>query len=292
LRIALRGAAEYYEEYNYNDFLPNLNQMIENIVSRREIDVIFMQIQRAGVIDIGLMSRLKKSGVKIFNFTGDVRQPLPQWYIDLAPHVVTLFTNDTDVQVLRKLGCEAYYFQIGYNQEYYHTGVAANSFAPPIVFFGNNYGDMFPLSGLRREMVQSLQKRYGSLFQVYGSGWSGGINLMGKQLDEAAIYRGCKIAISLSHFNLSRYSSDRLLRILGCGAFCLSHRYPDAEEEFFDNEDLVYWDNLKDLHSKIDFYLSDDLSIVRKRIAEIGNKKVETFYTWQYRINNQLIELI
>lgn len=287
MRMALEGISTYYEEYSFE------NNMSQAISAYREagtkFDVIFLHVQRDGIIPLERTRTMFNNGVKIFNFTGDVRQPIPKWYHQLAPYVTTLFSNLTDAEVFNLLGFKAHYFQVGYNEHYYNTKMAAMPKAPEIVFMGNNYGNTFPLGAMRKEMVEGLKKRYGHRFGVYGTGWGRTENLNQKQSVEAAVYRGCKIAINLSHFNLKRYSSDRLFRILGCGAFCISHRYKNIEYEFIDGEDLVCFDNLNHLYELIDKYL--ELPEERQRIAHNGNVKCESEFTWGKRME-QLVSII
>jgi hypothetical protein len=289
LRNALRGISTYYEEYNFPSHKGRLAQVIQNALMRTKFDVLFLQIQSDKILSASQIRMISQKGIKIFNFTGDVRQPIPRWYHDLAPYVTTLFSNKTDSDLFKSLGFKSEYFQIGYNVEFYNT-TGPKIAGPEIVFMGNNYPGMFPLSGLRIEMVQLLQNKYGSRFGVYGNGWKGSKWL--DQNTEAGIYRNCKIAINLSHFDLKRYSSDRLFRILGSGAFCLSHKFQEIEEEFTNDSDLVYWSNLEELTKKIDIYLSFEAQPIRQLIANNGNQLCETKYTWKHRINSQLLPLI
>jgi hypothetical protein len=289
LRNALRGISTYYEEYNFSSHKGRLVQVIQNALMRTKFDVLFLQIQSDKVLSLSQIRTISKKGIKIFNFTGDVRQPIPRWYHELAPYVTTLFSNKTDSDLFKSLGFKSEYFQIGYNVEFYNT-TGPKIAGPEIVFMGNNYPGMFPLSGLRIEMVELLQNKYGSRFGVYGNGWKGSKWL--DQNTEAGIYRNCKIAINLSHFDLKRYSSDRLFRILGSGAFCLSHKFQEIEEEFTNDSDLVYWSNLEELTKKIDIYLSFEAQPIRQLIANNGNQLCESKYTWKYRIETQLLPLI
>jgi hypothetical protein len=289
LRNALRGISTYYEEYNFPSHKGRLVQVIQNALMRTKFDVLFLQIQSDKVLSLSQIRTISKKGIKIFNFTGDVRQPIPRWYHELAPYVTTLFSNKTDSDLFKSLGFKSEYFQIGYNVEFYNT-TGPKIAGPEIVFMGNNYPGMFPLSGLRIEMVELLQNKYGSRFGVYGNGWKGSKWL--DQNTEAGIYRNCKIAINLSHFDLKRYSSDRLFRILGSGAFCLSHKFQEIEEEFTNDSDLVYWSNLEELTKKIDIYLSFEAQPIRQLIANNGNQLCESKYTWKYRIETQLLPLI
>lgn len=289
LRNALRGISSYYEEYNHSSHRNGVDRLIALRQQQRKFDVVFMQLQSATAVSVNMVKELHRSGVKVFNFTGDVRQPIPQWYHNLAPYVTTLFSNKTDSDLFKSLGFKSEYFQIGYNVEYYYPD-GPKLPGPEIVFMGNNYKGQFPLSGLRSEMVDLLSERYGKRFGVFGSGWKNSRWL--DQDSEAAYYRNCKIAINLSHFDLKRYSSDRLFRILGCGAFCLSHEFQEAKEEFTNGSELVFWSDLKELTDLIDYYLKPITDELRSAIAKDGNLLCQSKYTWKHRIETQLLPLI
>lgn len=289
LRNALRGISDHYVEFNHSSYRGRVNSLLVNEYKKHPFNVVFFQIQQAGVLSVNVLKSFNRKGIKMFNFTGDVRQPIPKWYKEVAPYVTTLFSNKTDSDHFKSLGFSAEYFQVGYNIEYYNTtGPKANG--PEIVFMGNNYSGKFPLSGLRADMVSLLQERYGSRFGVFGNGWTNSRWL--KQEEEAAVYRNCKIAINLSHFDLKRYSSDRLFRILGCGAFCLSHKYQEIEAEFDEGNPLIWWRNFEDLCYLIDLYLLPENDALRLSIAHQGNQLCEASYTWKHRIETQLLPMI
>lgn len=289
LRRALKGISSEYYEFDWQSKNEDRNRLLWEYA--QIVDVVFMQIQSPNVISPAAVRVLQKEGIKVFNFTGDVRQPLPQWYIDLAPYCMTLFTNNTDVEFLRGLGHDAVYFQIGYNSEFY-TNIGDRYLVPPaeIVFMGNHYPGAFPLSRFRYDMVTFLQKEYGERFKVYGKGYPRAIDLNYKQMEEANVYRSASIGINCSHFNLKQYSSDRMLRIMACGCFCLSHRFEDIEKEFSEGIHLRSWQTLEELKILIDYYLDNHNE--RNKIAAAGMDLVRTQYTWDYRIRNQFLQLI
>lgn len=286
LRKALESISSDYIEFDWQS-IPNVNETL--IALSDDVDVIFLQIQSPNVISPTLLGAIKHK-VKIFNFTGDVRQPLPQWYIDLAPHCTTLFTNNTDAEYLKSLGYDAEYFQIGYNSEFYIYQGDKYIVSPQIVFMGNNYPGAFPLSQFRYDMVSFLQREYGDKFGIYGKGYPGAIDLNYKQKEEANVYRSALIGINCSHFNLKQYSSDRMLRIMACGCFCLTHRFDDMEKEFAEGVHLAAWNDFDELKTKIDKYLATDK--LRNMVAQTGHHLVTTKYTWDYRIKNQFLQLL
>jgi len=148
---------------------------------------------------------------------------------------------------------------------------------------GSNYGNnMFPLSQQRRDMVNMLREKYGARFKCYGSGW----NFPARHIDkpnEAAVYRSCKIAINQNHFNdLERWSSDRILRIMGSGAMCLSNYYYGIEKDFTDGKHLKVWADFEVLTELIDYYLEADKE--RQLIATEGCLEVHKNHRWDCRV--------
>jgi len=243
-------------------------------------DYIFLHIQDGDVLTTKTILQLSKKS-KVINWTGDVLHPLPQHYIDNGKHIfLTLFSNETDVDNARKQGIKADYLQVGFDDNMFTPNGDTNSFFQPILFLGSNYNSTanYPLSYYREEMVNRVKEEYGSMFGLYGLGWDFAQGNLTDYNTEGAAYRTCKIAINLSHFEYKRYSSDRIFRIMGSGAFCLSHRYPDMEKDFEIGEDLVVWEDIDDLIAKINYYLQNDDE--RTRIAANGCAKVRANFTW------------
>lgn len=252
--------------------------------------IIFFQYQTANVILPSTFIQLKSDNPDawIVNYTGDVRYPLPQHYIDTGKVIdCTLFCNYTDVWEARRLGITAEFLQYGIDPEIYFPAQAKRT-APEIVFCGNNYVNQFHLSVQRAQMVRFLKKEYGNRFGVYGTNWGSEQtgNLMGDQHGEADIYRACKIAINFSHFDYERYSSDRMFRLMASGALCMTHRYAGLHLDFESGENVVAWDSFEHLKSQIDFYLENENE--RRRIAENGCNLVHRTHTFDAMIANLL----
>jgi len=265
---------------------PNFNVMAAKLAMEHKPDITFIQIQAPGVISEVCAKQLKEHSGKVYNWTGDVRHPIPRWYYDIGQHIdSTLFTNMTDVEQMRKDGLRSDYLEIGFDPEIYKPEGQV-TISDDIVYFGNNYGpDKFPMSQFRIDMVNHLSKR--DNFGVYGNGWANASGNYGhSQPEEAAAYRGAKIAINVSHFEYKKYSSDRLLRILGTGVMCLCKWYPDAP--LIEENDIAYWWDLEDLDFLIDQYLDDPED--RRRIANNGRIEAHKNYTFDNMVDN-LIEL-
>lgn len=281
LQKALIKIGEYGEIYSGHS---DLNNLIKQKSDSFKPDIVFMQIQGAGILSEEAVIYLKNNGAFVINWSGDVREPVPQWYYDIGKHIdITSFTNMNDVDTMRAAGLKSEYIDIGYDPEVY-TPKGEKTNCQPIVFMANSY-DQFPLSEFRKEIVIFLKSNYGNEFGIYGSGWANADgSYMPSQEAEAMAYRSCKIAINCSNFEYRRYSSDRLLRILGTGVFCLCKWFPEIEKDYIDGKHLVVWHDLNELKEKIDYYLAHDFK--RKLIAKAGNELVLKTRTYDVMVKN------
>lgn len=247
----IRNSTEY-REINCGE--KDMNEKALTIARVFQPDLVFMQIQAPNIIKESTVNQLKKMGAFVVNWTGDVRDSVPKWMYEVNASL-NLFTNMRDVKEMRSKGVKADYLEIGYNEHIYCPEGPVTP-TKDIVFFGNNYGSKhFPMSQFRIDMVKFLQNRYGDKFGVYGTGWQNGNgNFNHSQPEEAAAYRGAKIAINCSHYEIDNYSSDRLLRILGTGVpVCLSQHYPGLDSR------VNAWSTLSGLSNSIDHFLSYEL---------------------------------
>lgn len=266
---------------------PSVNSEAIKLFDELNPEIVFMQIQASGIIHKSTVEYFTSKGARVINWTGDVRHTVPEWMIDIAPYCISSFSNMTDVTKTINRGYNAKWLEIGYDPLRY-TPEGEKKVVPEIIFMANNYGrDYFPLSNFRLDIVNKLTKHYGSRFGVFGNGWQmakGNVNH--SQPEESAHYRGAKIAINCSHFNYNRYSSDRMLRILGSGTFCLSHHYAGIEQDYLPGSHLDTFNTIDGLKYKIDYYLDNEN--VRNLIAQKGNELVLNRNTFTHMVKNIL----
>ncbi len=247
--------------------------------------IIFMQFQQPNILHEHTAKELAQISF-VINFSGDVREELPQWYLDIGKHIqLTCFSNMVDVMKCRAVG--------GVNSEYLEIGVDENIFynrnlakqSPSIIAHFNHYENMFPLSQYRVDVVNALRNEFGSEFGLYGNGWSSCEgNFNHSQSLESENYNRCRVAISVSHFNYNRYASDRLLRILASGAFCLSHSYDGIELDYIVGKHLDTFDNIEELIKKCKYYLANDQK--REAIAKNGMELIHKNHTFEAMCKN------
>lgn len=265
-----------------------LRSTIVNEAANFKPDMVFMQLQSAGIIDPETASVLKENAF-VINWTGDVRANI-EWYKHLAPHIdLTLFSNMTDVHKMRSEGFVADYLQVGYDEHIYNPGRATKTHFAPLVFLGNNYSQssiLFPLTKERVEMVNYMKTRFKAKFQAYGSGWKGSRRL--HIHDEVSCYRFAKIAINQNHFDYEKFSSDRIFRAMACGTFMASKYYKGIEDEFTMGKHLECWSTFQELEDICRWYLANEKA--RQKIADAGALHVRENHRWHNRFE-ELIEI-
>lgn len=265
---------------------PGLNSEIIRVANEYKPDLCFIQIQSDG-LEPNAIAALKDNNCFCINWSGDMRSILPSFYFDYAKWGVdlTCFSNMQDVNIMRSCGYESHFLQIGVSPEIYNNTGEINNCCD-IIFCGNTFGH-FPLSGMRRDMVKELKRVYGDKFKAFGSGQPDGAHSPNNQQGEAAIYRGAKIGINLSHFDVERYSSDRLFKMLACNLLVLSHEYKGIYEDF-NPHDIGLWRDFGELKSQIDYYLSNEEA--RVKIAANGHQKAIEKYSF-YQMGIEILNL-
>lgn len=271
--------------------LQKTQEFFLEILRRDRPEYTFMQLQNP--INMAPdTARAMAKYTKIINWSGDIRQT-PQWYdwfeaIGKEIHL-SLFSNETDVDIMRERGVRADYLQVGVDTAFYNMKNEKKKY-PDIVFACNDYGN-FQLSPYRVAVVKALKKEFGERFQIYGNGWEKhGIHTHRiHNAQEADAYNNCKIAISVSNFRFKRYYSDRLLRIMACGALPMSHDFEGLEKDFKDGHDIVVFKNIAELIRKCHYYLTHDEE--RKAIGANAYYTAQAHCTWDCRCR-ELIQVL
>ena len=158
-----------------------------------------------------------------------------------------------------------------------------------VAFLGSHYGgeDAFSQSvkwhdgGLRDEVVAKMKEAFGWKFCLYGKGWGKSAREMPlKKAHE--VYQRAKVGLSVSLMNdLECYSSDRLHRIVGCGALGLVRRFPGMDVwGLVDGLNCVAWDTAEEAVALAKACLDEKTDSIRKAGAEIAREN----WTWEVRM--------
>lgn len=219
----------------------------------------FMQIQSDGIpIEV-----IKSIPGMIYNWTGDIRSPIPKCYFDYAevPNVVTLFCSQEDADTFSDFH-KSGYLDIGYEESIFcDKGVVGEPY--DVVFFGNHYPNRFPLSNFRLEMVKRLKAQKQWRFGLFGIGWNRVFdyeipNLNQNPWAEASIYRASKVAINISHFNHYSHSSDRIYRLTACGGAACTCFASSGIQTMFNGDEVLVWRTYEELFEVIKFLLNNE----------------------------------
>jgi hypothetical protein len=205
-------------------------------------------------------------------WSNDDRFPPDAWRIIFAP-IFDLFivASTNSVQVMKELGTDAEYLIMGYIKKAYENKDRNINMA----FLGQNSGEIFSLSKLRRDICTRLYNEIED-FELFGRGWGGNIEHQAKN-----IYHRVKIGLSIGHQNNGLVYSNRMLDIMGHGAMCLCYRTSNLESIFIEGETCVYFDNYDELVEKYYYYIENDAE--RERIALNGREFVENNLTWKHK---------
>ena len=283
LSEAFHDSNHDYKELPVNDELPaRLNALNWNP------DLVFVQIQSEFALKIiNQINHLKKQGSFVINWTGDARNYVPLW-MRKFPADVTTFSNMRDVRAFPN----AQYLQIGFDPKTYKNWQEPNHH--DVVFMGNESAQ-FPLTPERKSMIAAIKSmsvnKMRVNFGLYGS-YQGSITALNPdpqnpfpiQSQESKIYAGSKIGINYSHYNIERYTSDRMFRMLGSGIMVLSHYYEGIEDEFIIGEELDVFRTTHELKSKIEYYLNNEEK--RSEIAANGYQIAHRFFTYKSMVQS------
>jgi len=199
-------------------------------------DLAFCQFQAPAVISPAFPLALRQLNCFSVHWCGDVRAPLPAWYLRLAPCFdVTSFSNGPDCDAVRAAGCRSEFLQIGVDNRLYNPP-QQESERSGVVFIGNNWLNFYPEGRNRIRMVQALAAALGGNFRVYGQGWSGLVPSRSyggivQQPADAEVYRSARVAVGWEHFRRAGYASDRLLRATACGCAVVQSRYDGIDQD-------------------------------------------------------------
>lgn len=237
--------------------------------------VIFIQLQQEGVLTRETAEEISKTA-KIVIWNGDKREQYPHFMEIVSDfcHCVT-HSNQEDVKYIQAKGVNASFLQIGFDNSIFKN-LGLKSKNNSIVFMGNHYDKKFPLSDYRNEILIELSSLF-TLF-VHGSRYKMSNGIITDQKIENLTYNLNKIGLNINHFLSERFTSDRLLRIMGSGTFAISQHYEGIEKDFIIDKHLVTYHNDSELKDKIKYYLEHDLE--REKIAIEGYAHVHRNFTF------------
>ena len=156
-----------------------------------------------------------------------------------------------------------------------------------VAFLGTRYADDHPLLArikrhdgkLRDEVVARLKEAHGWRFALHGAGWDRARPIA---LDRAHVaYQRAKVGLCVSlQSDLDRYNSDRLHRVLGCGALALVKHFPGMETwGLRHGENCLAWDTASEAAEMAKFGVTAEADPIREAGARLARESL----TWSAR---------
>ncbi len=218
-------------------------------------------------------------------------QPL----IEAAPSYDHVFCQGTEaIELLEKAGIVgARWLPMACDPDFHHpldcSAADREKYASDVVFVGSYYPE-------RAELFEEI-----TAFDlaIWGPGWDRlkGHSPLRRCLrgahttpDEWLKIYSCSRIILATHYQdrQGRFTvyqaSPRVFEAMACGAFLLCDRQRDVLTFFEDGTDLVFFSDVNDIVSKIDYYLGH--ADERRGIAVQGRRKVLERHTYVHRIES------
>jgi hypothetical protein len=157
---------------------------------------------------------------------------------------------------------------------------------PPLVLLASKWACLEGYES-RLDAVTLCADWYGpSGFAVYGNNW-GGVDCARPYLEagqELGAYRDAKAALSVSIRNdITRYTSDRLLRALYAGAVTLVERFPDCEGLGLEHGvNCLLWSGKEELFACCELALR--MPLEQSQPIREAAKALGQLHTWQCRM--------
>lgn len=298
---ALRGLGDYARvDWPAARDRGTLSQELLALANRLRPTLVFMQLQTPGVLGPDFIAQLRPllapAGL-VVTWCGDVaahNSPWSvEWQVPLGQAVdLTLHSSFTHVKALRQAGvlCAAY-LQIGYDPVQYRPApdVEKNH---DVCFLGNRYYSPEYLramkqhdAGLRDAVIGAMKQAFGSRFALYGNGHPGGLGPLHLSRAHEAYWRA-KMGLNISLCNFfEAYSSDRIFRILGCGALLLTKRFPLLSTFGLRHAvNCLVWDTPDEAVSLARAYAAPDREAKRAEIAAAGAQLAAEHHSWDMRM--------
>ncbi|MBE5943478.1 MAG: spore maturation protein CgeB [Lachnospiraceae bacterium] len=96
------------------------------------------------------------------------------------------------------------------------------------------------------------------------------------------IIKCSKINLNMTNRPIKTGLPLRIFDLMGAGGFVLSNYQSEIPEHFIPGEDIVLYDSIPDMLSKIDYYLSHEEE--RLAIAQSGYEKIKKFHTYDIKL--------
>ncbi|QPJ63428.1 MAG: glycosyltransferase [Candidatus Nitronauta litoralis] len=280
-------------------YLEYLSEMIVAKAAETRPDIVLALAQAP--LDRDTIRRLKDLGAPIaFWFVEDFRT-LKYWE-GIAPAYDSFFTIQRGefFSKLESIECPPFYYLPQACHPPIHSPVKLT--ANEMIQFGSDLSFMGAAYYNRTQLFSQLLNYD---FKIWGTGWDGDsvygscLQKSGKRIsseDTVKIYNASKINLNLhsSSFHESvnpngDFVNPRTFEIGACGGFQLVDQRSELCSLFDIGEELITFENGKELKEKINHYL--ELPAERSRIAKASQDRVLKDHTFSHRMREMLVQI-
>ena len=278
----------------------NINKLILDKVKKNKIDIIW--IENGITIFPNTLKKIKKifPYIKLISLSEDdmfQRHNQSFWYLrGLKYYDLVFTTKEYNIKELKSLGAKKTSLFLDSYDERYHKPIRLNK--NDIKLYTT---DVSAIGAYEKERASSLLylAKNGVEISVWGNGW----NLMLEKhkllkVNYNFLYgESYSKAIIASKFNLNflrKINRDQItsrsIEIPACGGFMLTERTDKHKKTFKEGVEADYFDNDKELLSKIKYYLKNNEE--RKIIATNGfNRCINTQLSMKFQLE-KIINII
>ena len=286
----LRGISSEYAEVDWCNVSDSSTAIVEAATALRPT-LVFIQAQGKGCLNPEAVPALRAAcapNAVLVQWDGDQHHkpdaPEREWFVRLGAQLdASLICNTEYPTRYAELGVKRPgYLQAGFDDAIYRLSPPTEG-TERVVLLAAHY----PLHRRRSRMIKQVRELLLPNLGVYGNGWdwlpSPKAHPLLRQSEESGVYAAAHAALSISIVNnLPRYTSDRLLRMLGSGAVVVAERFPDCEGlGLVDGVNCLLWRGWEELQRAVAMALgmSDEARAEMRRAAV----EVARLHTWAVR---------
>lgn len=282
---------DWFDKFNHQDKdwrqqgKAHMNRALLEKVSKWVVedpaDVIFMYVS-GELVYPDTLAALRRFGIPMVNlalndkehFVSKIRSGLAFGTRDICRYFDLCWTSTEDaLKKYRVEGARPLYLPEGANPEIHKPYAVEKTI--DVSFVGQCYGN-------RATVINELQNR-GISAETYGSGWPNGPLTMG---DMVKMYSRSKINLGFGGVSGHKDTfclKGRDFEIPMSGGLYLTEDHPELRSVFRLGEEILTYNGMDDLFSKIKFYLAHpaEAETIRKK----GYKRSIHEHTWKMRFN-------
>lgn len=271
---------ESWDKSSYNDYL-ELNSNFLETVSNYKPDIIFCVLMGYEIWSETFELIRKKFNAVIINWGTDDSWKYEQFTRYIAKYIDYCVTTYTSALIKSKYdGYDNFILsQWAANSAYLNKPLEAKHCEYDVTFIGSAYGN-------RRKWIDLLINNKINV-QCFGHGWGSGTI---EYTELQNILRNSRISLNfadsgkmLKHFKFihNRQIKARVFEVPGGGGLLFTEHAENIEEYYVPGKEIIIFESIEDLISKIRYYLADKAK--RDNVAIAGYNRTVKEHTYENR---------